>query len=48
MTADVMTRSHIQQVTARINAKSIDGFVAVTNTTRGMHTVLSANCVQEY
>jgi hypothetical protein len=48
MTADVMTRSHIQQVTARIHATSFDGFVAVTNTTRGMHTVLSAICVQKY
>ncbi|GHJ84927.1 hypothetical protein NliqN6_1329 [Naganishia liquefaciens] len=34
MTADVMTRSHIQQVTARLEADAFDGFVAVTNTTR--------------
>lgn len=42
-----MTRSHIQQVTARINAKSIDGFVAVTNTTRGMQ-IISALSMPEY
>ncbi|KAJ9104963.1 hypothetical protein QFC19_003760 [Naganishia cerealis] len=34
MTADVMTRSHIQQITSRITSSRIPGFVAVTATTR--------------
>ncbi|KAJ9115549.1 hypothetical protein QFC24_006959 [Naganishia onofrii] len=34
MTADVLTRSHIQQVTSRVTDAQIAGFVAVTTTTR--------------
>lgn len=38
MTADVLTRSHIQQVTSRVTDAQIAGFVAVTTTTRGKST----------